>query len=314
MTYETEIISENDAASLRERYAEGLFTAKADIAGIVIQLYTSDRDHLEMWRDNFYSASDKVRSHAKLYCIKDPSQPSSKLCFDPVTKAAFLFNFEYYGWVKSIALGVAGFILEAGHSVYSVHGAAVDVDGTGVTIIAPPKTGKTTQSWGLLRRDSASLISDDWYFVTFGGPHPQIEGSEKNCYIDADIGDVWPEYKPLVKNVKFDPKGRGIANVRWVRGEQSVLSCTTLRYVVLMKRDPSDPRTCTRLSSHDALELMVNSHLCNPHQIVVDPFRSTLRAGFFKRLFEQCECYLVNTTGTPQETQAEIGKIVDGEL
>ena len=71
--------------------------------------------------------------------------------YDPYTKTAFLTNVDYYGWIKSIALAVAGDILEDEHRIYSVHGAAIDVDCRGVSIIAPSGTGKTTHSWGLLR-------------------------------------------------------------------------------------------------------------------------------------------------------------------
>lgn len=314
MAYESEIISERDCDSFRERYdEEGLFSAKADINGIVVQMFTSDRDHIDMWRDNFYAASDRVRSHARLYCIKDPAEPASKLYFDPETCTAFLFNFDYYGWVKSIALGIAGYILEGAHGIYSVHGAAINVDDVGVTLIAPSKTGKTTQSWGLLRAENTSLISDDWYFVTFGKGRPQVTGSEKNCYIDADIGDVWEEYRPLVKNVKFDNKGRGIANIRWVTGESSVSQGCSLRYAVLLQRDPLEKETVRKVDSHRALEYMMPSDMCNPHQIVRNPFRGTLRADFFRRMFDQCEVYMVNTTGTPQETQAAIRRIIGAE-
>ncbi len=314
MAYESEMISERDCETFREKYnGEGLFSARADINGIVVQMFTSDRDHIDMWRDNFYAASDRVRAHALLYCIKDPSQPASKMYFEPGTCTAFLFNFDYYGWVKSIALGIAGYILEGAHGIHSVHGAAIDVDDVGVTLIAPSKTGKTTQSWGLLRARNASLISDDWYFVTFGGGRPRVTGSEKNCYIDADIGDVWEEYRPLVKNVKFDNKGRGIANIRWVSGESSVSQGCSLRYVVLLQRDPSEKETVRKMDTHSALEYMMSMGMCNPHQVVCNPFRGALRAEFFKKLFSQCEVYMVNTTGTPQETQAAIRRIIGVE-
>ncbi len=312
MSYETELISESECAAMRSQYASGcLYTAKADLNGLCIQLFTSDRDHIDMWRDNFYACSDRTRSHARLYCITDAEQPLH-VAYEPVSATAFLFNFDYYGWVKSIALGIAGCLLETEHNVFSVHGAALTYCDRGVTFIAPPKTGKTTQSWGLLRSEDACLISDDWFFVTLGGRHPRIRGSEKNCYIDADIGDVWEEYRPLVKNVKFDSNGRGIANVRWVAGPASVIATGSLYSVILLERDPAD-EWAREISAHEALEYMLNNDLCNPHQIVRDPFRTSLRAGFFKKLFESCRVFLVNTTGTPQETQETIRKILGAE-
>ena len=225
----------------------------------------------------------------------------------------FLFNFDYYGWIKSIALGMAGNILEDAHGIYSVHGAALDIDGRGVTLIAPSKTGKTTQSWGLLRMDNAHLISDDWYFVSFGTGRPSVSGSEKNCYIDADIGDVWEEYRPLVKEVRFDNKGRGIGNVRWVAGEGSVIGSTSMRYVFLLKRDPSDQRLIAKLDPEEALDYLSVNGFCNPHQLVCDLRRSRIRRDFYSRYLSECDVYMVNTTGTPEDTQRLIrGAITEG--
>ena len=78
-------------------------------------------------------------------------------------------------------------ILEDEHDIYSVHGAAIDVGCGVISIIAPLGTGKTTHSWGLLLMKNASLVSDDWYFVRLSNREPLMFGSEKNCYINADI-------------------------------------------------------------------------------------------------------------------------------
>ena len=313
MAYEVTLIEADRTAELLKRCSSmNYYSSKADINGVCVELFTDNKDYLDMWTDNFYHMSDRVRSHARIYCLEEEGT-DLHVEYDLSSHLVFLFNFDYYGWIKSIALGVSGNILEESHGIYSVHGAALDIDGSGVTLIAPSKTGKTTQSWGLLRMPNSHLISDDWYFVKIGGGRPMISGSEKNCYIDADIGDVWEEYKPLVKNVKFDNKGRGIANVRWVTGASSVSQGCSLRYVILLQRNTFEKEVVQKIDSHRALEYLMSADLCNPHQIVRDPFRSTLRANFFKKLFEQCEVYMVNTTGTPQETQAAIRKIVGVE-
>lgn len=306
MAYRIVTIDSDRTAELRERCSGmNFYTSKADINGICVQLYTENRDYMNMWQDNFYHMSDSVRSHARIYCLDDPSTDLHAE-YDISSFTMFLFNFDYYGWIKSIALGMAGNILEDGHGIFSVHGAALDIDGAGVTLIAPSKTGKTTQSWGLLRMENAHLISDDWYFVSFGTGRPSVEGSEKNCYIDADIGDVWEEYKPLVQEVRFDNKGRGIGNVRWVAGEGSVIHSTSMRYVFLLKRDASDDRTVYRMSAEEALEYLSREGFCNPHQLVCDIRRSNLRREFFSRYLGECEVYMVNTTCTAEETQENI--------
>jgi hypothetical protein len=310
MGYEVEVIDRDTCDAYRRKYDDdSLFSAKADIGGVCVQLYTADRDHMEMWTDNFYAMSDHTRSHARLFCVTEPGA-EMKVFFEPYTNTAFLINFDYYGWVKSIGLGIAGNILEESHGTFSIHGAALDIDGTGVTLIAPSKTGKTTQSWGLLRAENAHLISDDWYFVRLGKGRPAIYGSEKNCYIDADIGDVWEEYKPLVKNVKFDNKGRGIANVRWVAGEQSVINSTSMKHIIFLKRDPADKCVSRELTADEALEYMSEHDLCNPHQIVRSERKMRIRMEFLKQYFSSCSLHMINTVKSPAETQDLIREIV----
>ena len=310
MGYEVEIIDVEKASELRSKYRDlKSYSSKVDIRGLCFEFLTEDREHLKMWEDNFYSMSENIRAHAKIYSISDKSQ-KMRVLFEPSTNNAFLYNFDYYGWIKSIALGISGNILEEAHDRYSVHGAVLDMDGVGVTLIAPSKTGKTTQSWGLLRMSNAHLISDDWYFVMLGNRRPFAYGSEKNCYIDADIGDVWEEYKPLVSHVRFDNKGRGIANVRWVAGESSVITMTKIRYVFLLKRDYNDPVTLTKLSPKEGLDYLLKNDLCNPHQIIRNEHKNKIRSKFFSEFLSSCEIYMVNTIKTPQETQELIRGVI----
>ena len=310
MAYRLETIGGDRARELRAKCSGmNMHSRKADINGVCVQLNTANKAYVEMWSDNFYHMSDSVRSHAMIYCLDDPST-DLHVEYHVESRTAFLFNFDYYGWVKSIALGLAGNILEDSHSIYSVHGAALDIDGAGVTLIAPSKTGKTTQSWGLLRMENSHLITDDWYFVKFGTGRPRADGSEKNCYIDADIGDVWEEYKALVQETRFDNKGRGIANVRWVTGEGSVIRGTKMRYVFLLKRDYSEAPGVSPMEPEDALEYLKAHDYCNPHQLLRDEARMAVREGFFRRYLSACEVYMVNTTLTAEQTQAEIRKVL----
>jgi len=309
MAYSVEIIGSDRAEELLSLHGgSNYYRQKADINGICIELFTENKDFSDMWSDNFYHMSDHVRSHGRIYCIDDGSGLHAE--YDMSTYTMFLFDFDYYGWIKSVGLGMAGNILERGHYVYSVHGAAIDVDGKGVTLIAPSKTGKTTQSWGLLRLENSHLISDDWYFVQFGNGRPRITGSERNCYIDADIGDVWEEYKPLVTGVKFDNKGRGIGNVRWVRGDGAVIPKTSMSTVILLKRDPEDPELCREMAVDDALSYLESHDFCNPHQLIRDEASIALRREFFRKYLSECKVYMVNTISPARETQERIRSLI----
>jgi hypothetical protein len=310
MSYSVQLITPEEKDKLYENYeARFLYTKKADIYGCCVKLLTERENVKNEWEENFYAMGENTRSHGRLIVLEEPDQPVT-IKYDPYTKTAFLVNVDYYGWIKSIALALAGDVLEDEHRIYSVHGAAMDVGCGGVSIIAPSGTGKTTHSWGLLRMEDARLISDDWYFVRLSSREPLAFGSEKNCYIEADIGKIWNEYERLVDKARFDQKGRAVVNVRWIVGSGGVIPMATMRKIILLKRDAQDKNIVTKLSAEEALEYMLAHDFCNPHQLVRDNRKIELRKGFFRRYFEQTDVYLVNTTGTPQATQTEIRAIL----
>jgi hypothetical protein len=308
LSYSIQLISPEEKDRLFEAYdARLLYTSKAEIYGCCIKLLTESENTKNEWEDNFYSANENTRSHGRLIVVNEPGKPLS-VKYDAYTKTAFLVNVEYYGWIKSVALAVAGDVLEDEHRIYSVHGAAIDLGCLGVSIIAPSGTGKTTHSWGLLLIKNSRLISDDWYFVRLSSHLPLAFGSEKNCYIDADLGKIWNGYESLVDKARFDRKCRAIVNVRWIVGGGGVIPLTTLHKIILLKRDTEDKNIITHCNALEASEFMLERNFCNPHQLVKDNRKTDLRKSFFRKLFEQTDVYLVNTTGTPQATQEEIRK------
>jgi len=253
--------------------------------------------------------SEDVRSHGRLIVLEEKGKELS-VRYDPYTKTAFLINVDYYGWIKSLALAVARDVLEDEHRIHSVHGAAIDVRGIGVSLIAPPGTGKTTHSWGLLRLKDARMVSDDWYFVRLSSREPLAFGSEKNSYIEADIGKIWGEYEKLVEKVHFDPQGRAVVNVRWIVGGGGVIPVTTMKEIILLKRDPNDKKIVTDLTEKEALEYLLANNFCNPHQLVTDKRKLELRKNFFRQYLKQTGVHMVNTTLPPNETQQRIRESV----
>ena len=306
MTYSVEILSTEEKDRLFDLYGDRyLYTAKSEIYGTCIKLLTDKEYVKDRWEDNFYTMSENLRSHGRLIVLTDDKE-GSRVRYDPMTRTAFLFNFDYYGWIKSIALAIAGDLLEDNHQIYSVHGAAIDIGGRGVSLIAPSKMGKTTHAWGLLRLEEARLITDDWYYVRLSSRRPLAFGSEKNCYIDADIGKIWSDYQGLVDRAEFDAQERAVVNVRWVMGPGSVIPMTTIYDIILLKRDRDDKRVIREMEPEEALEYLETHDFCNPHQLVRDGRKMELRKRFFRRLLERSSVHMVNTILSPEETQAAI--------
>lgn len=309
--YEVELISIEDKNTLMRKYSERLlYEERADIYGCCIKLLTEDKYAKERWEQNFYPMSAHVRSHGRIIVVEEKNG-KQRVLYDPLSKTAFLINVDYYGWVKSIALSIAGDILEDGHGINSVHGACVDLEGRGACLIAPSGTGKTTHTYGLLRLNGVRVISDDWFFVRFMADQPVAFSSEKNYYIQADIAEIWGEYKNLVDKAEFDSKGRAVVNVRWVVGKGKVLPIATLKIAILLKRDPEDKTIVSRLSPDEATHYIERVDFCNPHMLVKDDRKMNLRKQFFKEFFTPLATYVVNTSAPVLEAHRTIKEILD---
>jgi len=308
--YEVQPVTMEEKEKLMEKYKDRfLYEERADIYGCCIKLLTDIKYVKERWEENFYPMSAHVRSHGRLVVTEEKDE-TMKVLYDHLSKTSFLLNVDYYGWVKSIALSVAGDILEDSHGINSVHGACVDLQGRGICLIAPSGTGKTTHTYGLLRLKGVRVISDDWFFVRFLADEDVAFGSEKNFYIRADIAETWGEYKELIKRAEFDVRGRALVNVRWIVGKGKILPLTTLRTAILLKRDPKDETIIRNLTPDEAAQYIQDADFCNPHLLVKDRRKSCLRVQFFREFFSRLETYLINTTLPAVETHKVVKEVL----
>lgn len=307
MAYKIEIISLERKEELAEKYAgQVLYEQKSEIYGCCIKLLTGSRAFKEAWEESFYSASQNIRSHGRIYVLEDKSIEENLVCYDPLSRSCFIFNMDYYGWIKSLALSLAGDILEDNHSIYSVHGACLDLEGRGVCILGGSGAGKTTHTYGLLRRPDVRAVSDDWFFARVFGEEILAFGSEKNFYIRADLADIWKEFSGMVHRAVFDRKGRAVVDLRQVVGKGRIMPLTTLQTVIILKRDPSKSETVREMKPGEALGLLEENDYYNPHLLVKNSFKRHLRNKFFRQLLASTDVFEVNTRGTPEESQRAI--------
>ena len=310
MTYSVELISIGRKSEMVERYSSKvLHEVQSDLYGCCIKLLTVKRPVKDRWEENFYFASQSIRSHGRLYVVEDPSEEENTVYYDPQSKTAFLINIDYYGWIKSLALSLAGDVLEDEHDIYSVHGACLDVRGKGVCLMGGSGAGKTTHTYGLLRNPQVRVVSDDWFYARIYGDNILAYGSEKNFYIRADLATIWKEFDRLVRDAEFDNLGRAVVDLRQVIGKGRILPLTTLDTLIILKRDQEDKETVKKLEAAEALNVLENNDYFNPHFLVRNEIKRNLRSSFFEALLSRTKVYQINTTGTPEDGQNIIKNI-----
>ncbi|MGZ7096743.1 MAG: HPr kinase/phosphorylase [Methanobacterium sp.] len=300
--YEVRIIDPVEREALSDQLAKKIrYELKANIHGACVKLLTNNEDFKNEWEDNFKFMNEDIRPHSKVFALQGNGE--LEVMYDPVGKVSILKNIDYYGWVKSIALATISDFFEDYHSIhrrYSVHGSSVDYMGHAIAIIGPSGTGKSTLTYGLLQDENFNYISDDWFFVRLFGNGTVVYSSEKNSYIRDDIARVWTTFKTEIERVKLDIKGRGIADVNSLfKGR--IRESSTLKNIVLLERNKENP-PFKKLDSNEALDYMLKTDFCNPHQLIRDKRKFNLRKNFFKEFFIKQNVYILNTIETPQES------------
>ncbi len=324
---------------------------KVSIDGFCMQLFTNSPHLYEFWIENWFSMSRQTRSHGRIYAVLDPDFSNGKphAFYNPETKTAVIFNTEYYGQVKSWALGVTCDIAEDQHDIHSIHGSCIEIQGDGVVLIAPTGTGKSTHSYALLQMKGARLHSDDWIYVRFiGGEKGRVSAdiSERKFYIRTNIVEVFPEIRRFLDKCKLenvepltqeeakqlktrgategeirkkskDPYiahdySRAMLDPLWISGPEKFVDTTRIRKVILLKRDKDDPELVRRLNNEEAVEYLTiqPEQFLNPYLIVKTEEKVEIRKNFFRRLFKFAPCYLVNTTEPVDVIQNKIREIV----
>jgi hypothetical protein len=293
-----------------------LYTRKASIHGVCVKIFCSEHQTLDMWEENFNHMPEDIRPHARLFAINTDTK-KMQVFYEPHSKTVFIYNCQYYGWIKSIALALSADYLYDSPSVenkrYPIHGSLIDVAGRAVCIIGRPKSGKTTLTYGLLcEREDTNFVTDDWFFVRFMGSGIRAFSAEKNSYAGSDIADNWPQLKSKLSQIKKDSRGRAVVDVAQLFSQNRIREQTELQTIVLLTRDP---KLCAfeRLQPQKALELMTKWDFCNPHQLVRNKEKKESQIRFFKTLFTRVECYLLNTIETPKQSLARVERLIENE-
>ena len=308
--YSVTLISKNKKEKLMgSLHPKVLYEMKAAIHGTCVKFFSDNPEQKEMWEDNFEPMPDWIRPHARLFSV---SGSRFRVLYEPISKTAIVIGCDYYGWVKSIALALVADFLEdvpSEHRRYSIHGSFVDCGGRGIAIVGPPKSGKTTLTYGLLLEEKNNFLTDDWFFVRLAGNDTLVFSAEKNSYIGADLALNWPQLAKKLAGIKTDSSNRAIVDVKRFFGEDRIRKNSTLGMVVLLTREKGKP-TLRKLSTTEGVQFMLKHDFCNPHQLIRTREKTKGRIKFFKELFMRVPVYLLNTVETPFQSLERLKKLI----
>jgi hypothetical protein len=197
-----------------------MFDLVALISGMPVHLRTNSAHLANFWGQNWYLGrlaevqerlgKNFITIRAALDPTKDLRQPAARAELLPTAAAYFcpenrqivFTNTDYYGQCKSWALGAAGVGL-ADFKIHSCHGAAVEIDGVGVVIIAPTGTGKSTYTNWLAQH--GTINSDDWVYIQQHGDTFYANPAERFIYVRSNVVKDNPENGDNPALVAEDP-------------------------------------------------------------------------------------------------------------
>ncbi|MCP4646907.1 MAG: hypothetical protein GY852_04120 [bacterium] len=296
-------------------HSKPLYECKANLYGACVKFFTDSKIHKEMWEDNFHPMLDSIRPHARVISIK--TGKTLRVRYEPASKTVIIENCDYYGWIKSIALGLVAEFLEdvrSEHRRYSIHGSYVDFGGNGISLIGPSGSGKTTLTYGLMLEKYANFLTDDWMFVRLAND-VLVTSSEKNSYVRDNLSSDWKKYAKILKGCKGtkDNKGRSIVDVRMLFGEERLFSRSVMGAAVLLTNEKNKP-AFEELEPEEGVKYMVKSDFCNPHQLSRSPRKTWMRKSFFAELFDRVPVYKLNIANeSPRESVERILGIIEEE-
>ena len=269
---------------------ENTFEWNAGINGAVVQLRTNVGHLNDFWVENFYPAQLEtgLEPHGVIYAVDGIPGREPRAFYNSETKTGFLINTDYYGSLRSLALGLVIDISERLFGVHSVRGMSVDFGGGGLALIGPPGTKKTDLFFGLLQDSRFRLHANDISFVRISGKNVQADCVERKLFLPTETVELFPRLAPLFDGSKCEnvisqrencqdadclrgedcrldrgslycykaaKDAYAMLDPHWMGGPAAYTKRTVLRWLFLLRSDAFSP-ALTEIAGEEALRIL----------------------------------------------------------
>ena len=161
------LVAEAEAQLKYDNYYEW----NANINGMIVQLRTNNGHLYDFWMENWYPAQleAELEPHGIIYAVEGAIGREPYAFYSSETKTAILFNSDYYGSLRSLALGLVTDVGERLFDLHAIRGMSADYNGVGFILIGPKGTKKTDIFFNLLQTENMAIHSNDFVFTRYGG-------------------------------------------------------------------------------------------------------------------------------------------------
>jgi aspartate/methionine/tyrosine aminotransferase len=185
---------------------ENYYEWNANINGVLVQLRTNITHLYDFWMENWYPAQLEadIEPHGIIYAVDGIPGREPHVFYNSETKTGIMFNTDYYGSLRSLALGMVSDIAEKLFDVHAVRGMSVDVDGAGMIFMGPPGTKKTEIFFELVKQPRVLLHSNDLMFVRYGGGYAAADNPERKLYMPTNSVEAFSPLGRLFDHSKCE--------------------------------------------------------------------------------------------------------------
>jgi histidinol-phosphate/aromatic aminotransferase/cobyric acid decarboxylase-like protein len=196
------LLAESDTHLKFDNYHEW----NANIGGIILQLRTNSPHLMDFWMENWYPGQleTDLEPHGVIYAVKDVVGREARAFYNSESRTGFVFNTAYYGQIRSMALGIAGDIMERSSDAHLVHASCLDVKGKGTLIFAGPGLGKSGPIFHLLTKSGVKLVAYDSVIMRYTNLDAFADMPERKIYFKTKFADKAQNLLPLLDRSKCE--------------------------------------------------------------------------------------------------------------